>query len=486
MSSLTDKEDKILIPEPHLTQIKFFLENKLGLHYTTMREKELSRKLTDASEGFGYTSVLSFIVWLLNTDQSIANLEKLASYLTIGETYFLREKEAFHFLKYEYLTKLFNDDKREKTLSVWSAGCSSGEEVYSLAAMLCEMLPDIDEWDIKILGTDINPTSLQKAMRGVYTEWSFRKTEPWFKKKYVTKTENGKYRVIDKLRKFVEFRSHNLATNHSLIFKQDIIFCRNVLIYFDKPFIKKVTSHFYDSLKEGGVLILSPVEVGLNICERFIKKFYMGRTFFVKESISSELFIHKNVDYKIEPVRETQEGITVLERDSDESIDKEYERIHFLFKEGMYMRVENLIYKKSNDIIALPFDYQVLLARTFANRGKLNEAEDICDHLLMENGFNIDVKLLLVNIYMDQREMKKALKSLQDILKKKPRHLLSLYYMVIVEQKLGFKHSAMSHCMQAIELLENERIDEVIDIETGMTAGKLKLTLESFLNQGEL
>src|SRR6185369_3291595 len=121
-------------------------------------------------------------------------LETLAGHLTIGETYFFREQSSFDILENSILPDLIASRRgRGQRLRIWSAGCSTGEEAYSLAILLSRLIPDQREWQITILATDINSSALGKAVQGVYSDWSFRGVPQWIRQRYFKKTHDGRY-----------------------------------------------------------------------------------------------------------------------------------------------------------------------------------------------------------------------------------------------------------------------------------------------------
>lgn len=465
------------ITEPYLTGIKEFLLNRLGLHYSSLRENELGRKLKEAALNFGYDTTISFIQWLLRTDPSRRDMEKLASYLTIGETYFLREIEAYEYLKEEFLKQYFyNNRESNRKLTVWSAGCSSGEEVYSIAGLIREILPDYAKWEIKITGTDINPSALEKARKGIYSRWSFRKTPQWFMK-YVEDIDEHSFKIKDSLRSMVKFTSHNLATDPQIFRGLNIIFCRNVLIYFPASLISKVTKGFYEAMAETGVLVLSPVEVSLNICGHFNRITYLGRTFFIKESGS------KNMCTETETIEESfleqikPEPEVILEED-------EFERIKFMFEEGMYLRVENLINQKAENTSALPLNYQVLLAQTYASQGKLKKAESMCKQIAESGNCHSSILLLQVRMYIRQKRVKVAQQILEEILQREPDNIMANYQLGLLENQLGTHSQSKWHLSLALEILNKLSEDESVQEAEGLTVDQLKEKILSVLEEG--
>ena len=162
----------------------------------------------------------------------------MASYLTIGETYFFRVEPDFNALENHILPELIHLRKDTgKYLRIWSAASSTGEEPYSLAILVRKLIPDIKDWNITILATDINTRSLAKAEKGIYGNWSFRNNPEWLKKIYFTPLLDERYQINRNIKDMVSFFYLNLArdTYPSLLNNtngMDIIFCRNVLMYF--------------------------------------------------------------------------------------------------------------------------------------------------------------------------------------------------------------------------------------------------------------
>lgn len=189
-------------------------------------------------------------------------LEHLIAEVTIGETYFFRDKGQTQFLKQSLLSKIVKNKREQNNLSlrIWSAGCSSGEELYTIAIILNELLPDIDCWKLHLLGTDIAINRLEKAKQGYYNKWSMRNTSNYHKQLYF-KEEDNQFILCPKIRDRVDFSYLNLKDNTypSIINgtnSQDLIICRNVLIYFDEESIVQLMKKISLSLAEGGILLL--------------------------------------------------------------------------------------------------------------------------------------------------------------------------------------------------------------------------------------
>ena len=192
--------------------------------------------------------------------------------LTVNETYFFREQNQLKAFSEEILEELKTLNRDRKTLRVWSAGCSTGEEPYTIAMLINER-GHFNGWDIEIHGSDINQRVLQIARSGVYRKNSFRTTEPYFMTKYFSE-DNGSFKISDAAKKHVNFSYLNLLDPFKSKFlgKMDVIFCRNVLIYFDNASRRRVIENFHDRLVDGGYLLLGHAESLINISTAFTLK----------------------------------------------------------------------------------------------------------------------------------------------------------------------------------------------------------------------
>jgi chemotaxis protein methyltransferase CheR len=254
------------ISESLLQQISERIERGTGLHFTRERFADLERGLAQSAREVGCHNARTYAESLLNRNLHAADIETLAGSLTIGETHFFRDPSAFTFFETTLLPELIASHRHGgRRLRLWSAGCATGEEPYSLAILLHRLLPDLADWQITILGTDINPKVLAKAASGIYTEWSFRDTPAWVKPRYFTARPDNRYEIQPWIKRMVSFACLNLAEESypSLLNNtnaMDIIICRNVLLYFALARIPQVVQRFHRALIEGGQLVLGAVE----------------------------------------------------------------------------------------------------------------------------------------------------------------------------------------------------------------------------------
>ncbi|WP_017721190.1 CheR family methyltransferase [Kamptonema formosum] len=191
--------------------------------------------------------------------------KELTLLLTTSESYFFRDQGQFRLLQNQILPELIERQKLARSLRIWSAGCSTGEEPYSLAILVQEMIPDWEEWQIFILGTDINQTNIEKAKRGIYNSWSFRLADTDLQRRYFYDRQS-EWEIRERIRQMVTFRYGNLVrdpfpSQAAGVCNMDLILCRNVFVYFDSQAIATVLDKFYSTLKPGGYLIAAHAEL---------------------------------------------------------------------------------------------------------------------------------------------------------------------------------------------------------------------------------
>ncbi len=266
-------EEKITpLPDDVFRLLRDFIHGYCGIYFDDGTKFLLERRLSRRLEQHQLKSFEEYYRFLRYDRKREEELIVLIDNLTTNETYFFRETPQLNAFSREILPELSRGLAERKTLRIWSAGCSTGEEPYTIAILLLESGNWWRDWQVEILGSDINQRVLHTARKGVYKKGAHRATSPDMLAKYFVEEEKGNYRIIDKVRELVSFSSVNLLDPYktSLINNMDVIFCRNVIIYFDKEAKKKVIASFYDKLREGGYLLLGHSESLINISNAFL------------------------------------------------------------------------------------------------------------------------------------------------------------------------------------------------------------------------
>ena len=261
---------------PQMTDAEYrmfaeLLRRQCGLQFDPdsrfLLEKRLARRLRELE----MTSYAAYHYRIRNAERHDQEFANLIDELTTNETYFFSERSQLRALIGEIFTELLakRQGPGSRPIAVWSAGCSSGEEPYSIVILAQEagMLPG---QDLHVYASDISRRMLRKARQGVYREASFRETEPELRKKYFSE-KDGLWRISDYVKKHVDFIHLNLLdrTKIALLGSMDVIICRNVIIYFDTDTKRQVVQTFYEKLRPGGHLLLGHSESLINLSSSF-------------------------------------------------------------------------------------------------------------------------------------------------------------------------------------------------------------------------
>ena len=234
----------ITISDADFQRMVKFIQREYGIDLSKKRQL-ISSRLSNSLKERGYTDFHSFVEHLFKTKDP-EELELVLNKLTTNYTFFLREKERKH--------------QRDRSLSIWSAGCSSGEEPYTLSMYLKEYFgPNARHWDTRLLATDISQQALAKAKAGKY-QVPADMPDAWLRKYFRQDKTTGLYEVTQELRDNVIFRTFNLMEPIRFRLKFDVIFCRNVMIYFDQPTRDALVRRFWESMNPGGYLFISHSE----------------------------------------------------------------------------------------------------------------------------------------------------------------------------------------------------------------------------------
>ncbi len=253
-----------MIYQFELTELQFrlirdFIHEKFGIYFKDEKISFMQMKLYPRVLSLGLGSFGDYFNLVKYEPDSEKELSRMLSLLTNNETYFFRELPQLKVFRDALLPQLRERKfaRNEKEIRVVSAGCSTGEEVYTLAMLAFETGSFFWGWDVQIIGMDISETALEAARQGSYYASSFRMTEAAYIKKFFS-PNSGDYQVKDNIRRMISFVYGNITNPQTWEgFKEiDIIFCRNVLIYFSEKKIKTAVGNFYQALREGGHLLL--------------------------------------------------------------------------------------------------------------------------------------------------------------------------------------------------------------------------------------
>ena len=240
-----------------------------GIDLAPDQRGSVERRLRDRVSIAGFETFSEYVRFLRSDSAARAELEDAVDALTTNETYFFREEYQLRAFREEVIPILAKQAASRKRLAIWSAGCSTGEEVYSIATMLLES-QELTGWELRVYGSDISKRCLAQARRGVYGPSSFRVTSPEAKRRWFIERPEG-WMVAERVRQLCHFGHLNLLEDDraTAVGRVDAIFCRNVLIYLDGRSRRRVIDLFHDRLYPGGILLLGHSESLLNVSTAF-------------------------------------------------------------------------------------------------------------------------------------------------------------------------------------------------------------------------
>ena len=460
------------LPEALLARLSDFLAVHMGLSFPKERWIDLARGIAAAAGAFRFADTESCIRWLLSETVTRNQIEVLASHLTVGETYFFREKAGLEALEQHILPKLLAA-RADSThaLRIWSAGCCTGEEAYSIAMVLDRAIPDAKAGSVSILATDINPDFLRKAAQGVYGEWSFRGAPAWIRGRHFKNRRDGRFELHARLRKKVTFSYLNLAedvypspangTN-----AMDVIFCRNVLMYFTPERTKAVAANLYRALAHGGWLIVGAAEASGALFPQFSAIEFPGAVLYRKggaaDHPSAAAVEHGAPPSAAEPHVPFAQTLPVPSG------------------RAASRAVESVV---QNEVPPRPGDGEALSrkARMHANRGRLAEAAEWCEKAIAAEKMNPAHHYLLAAIQQEQGRADAAAESLKRALYLDPDYGLAYFALGNLRLAQARHREARRHFTTALELLAKHAHDEVVAGSDGVTAGRLAEIVASAL-----
>ena len=472
--------------EPLWTRLAEFLATHLGLCFGPERREDLRRGMVGAAEEFGFKTPESCAEWLLSAPLNKTQIDTLAGQLTVGETYFFRHARSFEVLETEILPELLAVRRSGlRSLRVWSAGCCTGEEPYSLAILLTRSIPDWRRWQVSILATDINVRFLEQAAAGVFRDWSFRDTPPGFKENYFQHLGGGRYEILPYLKQLVSFSYLNLAadTYPSLLNNtnaMDVILCRNVLMYFTAAQATRVVGQLQRCLIPGGWLLCSPTDnaaaspAGLqavNFPGATVYRQTAGDPAAVRPTLSSA---------PISAPASAAASTKVAEQIARLSPEPPAEPPHDAYAEPLALYQQGHYVQASDHLQSIlarwPDDSKTLelLARVYADQGRLSEAAVWSERAMAADKLNAGVYYLHAAILQEQGAGDDAVRYLNRALYLDPDFVLAHFSLASLARSQGKMAVAEKHFKQALKLLEYYCPEELVPESDGVTAGRFR------------
>ncbi len=478
------------------SQLSELVAGTMGLHFPRERWDDLKRGLVSAAPEFGFEDAAACIDWLLSAPLTQAQLQTMASHLTIGETYFFRDPKILEAVSGSILPELIRSRRgHTQRLRIWSAACSSGEEPYSLAILLHQLLPDLQEWDVTITASDINPRCLHKAAAGIYGEWSFRNAPSWLKQRYFKRCADGRYAVLPEIKKMVRFTSLNLVEDTfpplaSNTRSMDVIFCRNVLMYFTPPQMSKVVAKLSQALVEGGWLAVSPTEASQALYPQFSTVNFPGAILLQKGKASSradtsQVVLGPDADFAAVTQDQPRPDISPVAIEAvpqqpapvaREPLRSAAASVQALYEQGRYEEVADTLLAAGLPDAPEPALLR-LLARALANQGRLAEGLSWCEQAIDADKLDAAGHYLRAIILLEMGDPLEAASSLQRAVYLQPDFILAHFALGHLARGQGKTREAGRHFANALQLLQRYQADDLLPESEGLSAGRLTETI---------
>jgi chemotaxis protein methyltransferase CheR len=490
--------------------VDFFL-NEFGFNFTPSQKKDLERVLIHAEAESNNIPKGSLIKKILNRELTKDEYNAIVKYLTIGETYFFREKKSLDILTDEILTRWLPIKEKIK---IWSAACSSGEEPYSLAIFFKEKFAQQYDSKFEIWGSDINPEFIERAKKGEYREWSFRNCPPFIKKKYFVEVGKNLYRLDDEIKNAVNFQLVNLAAKtfpepFNILDYFDIILLRNVLIYFSSETIKTLLERVFNILSPGGYLITGVTEIAFQNYSKFKPVKFKGIKIFQK-------------DLNFNPYEKKRESanIYVSKKEKSRNELKHKKLSSFAYGKSISNRDERIVTKRKIEAASVPDklsfpeikkmfeaeEYEELLERTqpllenldknkladdnlrgilfltcktFSILGKIEQAIEICEKITAVFKLDENFFYFLAVLLNEEGKTSDALKNLDKALFLNHNFAMANFLRANLLFKLNKNDSAKKELKNTLNILQNMDDNLILEEADGLTVGSLKKIVEN-------
>ena len=502
------------------------IANYTGLRIRTQDQEALCRKLGSRMRSLKLSSPEDYYKLLeggIDPSNSFSGIaaqgewRELITLLTTGESYFFRDSGQFWLLENVILPELIAYQRQvsrtlgnpKPSLRIWSAGCSTGEEPYSLAILLTQLIPDWENWNLSILGTDINHESIAQAKQGLYSPWSFRMVEPARLPQYFQQRKN-QWKVEEKYRQLVTFRLGNLARDRfpdstGDLAHLDLIICRNVFVYFEFPVIGEIVAKFAKTLRPGGYLITAHAELhGQNLEQFHPKVFAQSVVYQRRDNSSIKIPVSPScqgynlpssfplpsssrlpTSRKFNPLNNPitgQKTQSQLYRSSTSSPDLTLknsdvslllQKAETLFKAD---RLDESLQAFQHIVRLQPRHFQAyyLIAKIYANLGNYPQAERYCQQAISIDGLSVQPYYIMAHIAEEKGDLDRAKYWLKRILYLAPFSLSAYLELAAIYERESDVKRANKMRKTALDILETLPTDYSVEHTEKMTLSELK------------
>lgn len=501
----TGKSEFVLSPA-NLQRFADLLLKRCGLRFAENRYTELEHGIRQAFAASTCSSIDEFYALVEAPQAGAFEMDLLVNSVTVCESHFFRDEAQIDAIWNNVLPQITNRKRALRTIRIWSAGCASGEEPYSLAILLRELLPDVDQWSITILATDINTASLDRARQAVYGSWAFREERAKIlRQKYFVPAANNRYALKPEVKRMVTFSKLNLVepcfpayeTNTMMM---DLIICRNVTIYLNDAITRWVVDRFHDSLIDGGWLIVGHSEPSVDIYKRFRTRNFPNTILYQRATNTailrsegtrrlpaSPLLIPQpppsvNVATPVvpraplSPAADAVDLLPTVPENTKEVNPLEHAR-------------ELLEYGRSADAVSLLQNMEnrqqgsatvfSLMGQAYANLGNWELAEKYCLMAIKHNRLILEAYYTLSLVYQHQEKLGQAIECMKKVVYIDRNNILGHYGLATLYYENNQIQYAQKSLENAFRLLKDKPDDAAIPGSQGITIGRLRTAIIS-------
>lgn len=460
------------------TELSKVILRSTGIVIQSHQLSNLGKAIVSATSHFGFKNTREFIDFIKEADAGSVELEFIISAITVGESYFFRDMEQIEFIRDEWLPRIVEKRRAagDKSLRIWSAGASNGQELYSIAIILMETIEDIYSWNLHLLGTDINTGALARSVEGRYRDWSFRSTGESIKAKYFIH-ENAHYTVRPELKRMVKFSYLNLIdSNYPSMLSGttaiDLILCKNVLMYLDQGLIGDILGSFTASLSEGGVLMVGASGSIAADQPGLVLSSYSKTPYFQKKRLPSaeggDMTQHKAPQAPPERRQSMPEGI---DRAS-------YERIAILDKRGEWNELTAAVdeYTREHGPSELILSMK---AKALASTGDLKGALKTCKKSIDADPSGKHSYFIKALVLIELDRVDEALTTLKKVIYLDPYFIEAHFQIGMLQIRNNRRSEGVQSLKNALEITERGDRERITHISREMTYARFIEVLKS-------
>lgn len=497
-----------------------------GIYFGERKRNDLKSGVLKAFHYSGMHSLGEYYDALANGFTHSTLFKTLISFLTVGETYFFRH---FDVIEKEILPRLVKAHHHDKSLRIWSAGCSTGEEPYTVAMVLHNIIPDFKNWSLTIVGTDINVNSLSYAKEGIYRPWSLRSIPDSYKNKYFAKKE-GLYYLNPEIRSMVRFDYLNLVEEcypaaDNMTMELDMILCRNVTIYFEAQTTIHVINRFYQALKERSYLAVGHAEPSSLIYDAYVPEIYPDAVLYRRDSAAKRdlhyktgIRIRREAAERVKPAYSMTKSITPhledlqkqlqkmqddfvampkpessairekLSKKSEElspKVEEDKRRGHDseaeLFSKGIELFTLKDFKGSLDHFMRLLDEYPsngraaYMIAHIHANLDNVAVAKEYCYRAINQDSLLLEAYYLLGLIFKEEKNFDESIKMLKKAIYIEANFAIGYYELAVNYFKMENTVQARKYLKQTESILKSLTPDERVGVLDDLTARELRM-----------